>query len=363
MASHPKLTPHNISEFALASSKLDAWKYTHLSRYALESFTHPLPIPTLKINDKLEPYKIEPASQNQFVFYNGKLISAPNNTPLQYVSEGLIVPKNTILPKPVYIFYITETEQKSGMDHLRTPIVLEENSQAHLVERYINLGNAPAFVNAVTEINLHQNTRLQHIRLQQGYKDNLHVSQLNLIQAKQSNYMGTAVLIGGKLNRLGIAVSLNEKEASCKIRTLQWGQQTEHLDTYLNIEHHAPECESDTISRGIANHKARCSFTGKIVVPEKAYQSKACLENKNLLLSGDAEINTRPQLEIYNNDVVCTHGATVGALDCDALFYLQTRGIPEKTAKQLMIQAFLSPALQNIPEGPLLAYLEDLLYA
>jgi len=362
----------HFKKMGLPSIRQDEWKFTDLSRYTFNAFTTPL---KSQVSFKqFQPLLPCPNSSQQFVYYNGHLLKSDSSSlfsmePLDsqdnpvipcyknglsalnraFFQDGtcIVVPKNCIVYEPIYIIHIIDSENPI-LVHPRNLIRLEENSQATLVEMTLTLGNTLSFANSVSNIQLAKNAHLQHLLLQNP-NQNCQISQVTIQQKEYSEYTGTVLNKGGVLNRAEVQVELQESYTKTKLYALSLAKEQQKIDTHLILEHQQPHCESETLSRSIVRDKARSSFTGKIIVKEGAFKTCASLQNKNCLLSPQAEANTRPQLEIYNDDVQCTHGATVSHLERDALFYLKSRGIPEQEAEELLINGFIYPALQGIP--------------
>lgn len=202
-----------------------------------------------------------------------------------------------------------------------------------------------------TEIKLSKNAILHHLIFCHSMEP---ISQLIVHQEKESQYHLSIIDINSTHHAptfpfSDIQIHLNEPKASTKIKALtlsnikQPNPIKHHQDLQLTVHHHKPDCQSEIVTRSVVGGKAKNSFVGKIIVYPGAHKTQAKLENKNLLLSDNAEVNSKPELEIYNEDVMCTHGSTVGYLDIDALFYLKSRGIPELEAKKMLIEAFMKP--------------------
>lgn len=228
-----------------------------------------------------------------------------------------------------------------------------------------------------TEVILHPKASLKHILIHTDqklepdsrlfkniqYHESVNTLSLDIHQHQHSQYQSTIIASGNQLQNLKINSYLTEKEARSDIRILNYGRANQKIFTESTAHHQINNTSSNTLVRGIMDDNAKGSFTGKIIVSKHAAKTLAKLENKNILLSKNAEMNTRPLLEIYNDDVQCAHGATVGFLDADALFYLRARGIPEKIARAMLIKAFMQPALYHIQSDPdLCTLIEDLFH-
>lgn len=372
------------------SNRLEDWKYTHLAAYPFEQFSAMLNPKQEILTTELPSFLMYPAPRFLFCFVNGVIHPVSRNTPdlsmpslespvfnvqatlskditslealnqaFYYNGASLIIPNDCILAHPIYIYHVTESIDAPFMTHPKNTIILGENSQAVVIEVYKTCGKSPAFSNAVTDIHLAKQSQLTHLFIQEGSYQSIQTTTVKVHQALQSQYKNHIIATGGAVNRTTFSVELAGSGSECQLNALEFARENQHIDLYLGIEHKAPHCESKLITRGVSQENAQISFTGKIVVEKSAPKTKAFLENKNLLLSPNASVNTRPQLEIHNDDVQCAHGATVGNLDPDAVFYLKSRGIETKKANQLLVNGFIYPSLQNIP-AVAMPYLENI---
>ena len=232
----------------------------------------------------------------------------------------------------------------------RSVIVSEECSSATIIELNICANGIKTMTNSAINILLNKEASLNYFCLQLGLDSTLQFNNINISQSEQSNFSGTVIQTGGEINRTSLEVNLNEPQAKCNFYAMEFANKKQNIDMNIVVNHNHSLCESKITSRGVSAGRATTSFTGRIIVKEASSRTIAHLENKNLILSNEAEANTRPQLEIYNDDVKCSHGATVGHIDVEALFYLRCRGISEKEAKRLLVEAFIWPSLNNIPD-------------
>lgn len=367
-----------FNEMGMPSRHMDDWKYTDLSRFTLDIFH---PAHTLNKNifldkpESIHPLLIEPKSTKQWVFYNGQAIkefsptlyamdkfNVPNFEPhlpfknslealnhaFHHEGACLVLPKKSVIHDPLYIVHIIDADTVPLMGNPKNVIVVKENCHATLIEVIINQGKKNTFTNTVTNIKLEKNATLSHLFLQRSDSASTQIAHIQVNQAENSCYRGTAITLGGVINRAAFQIDLNGPHTECEFQALELANQHTKMDIHLVINHHQPHSESRIVTRGVVKDHAKVAFTGKMVVDKNAYKTKAFLENKNILLSTNAEANTRPQLEIYNHDIQCSHGATVGHLDPDALFYLQSRGIPQDEAEQMLVNSFIYPSLEGL---------------
>jgi FeS assembly protein SufD len=239
----------------------------------------------------------------------------------------------------------------------RVLVVLEPGARLTLIETLVVRPGAPQLVNAVTEIALGAGASLEHVRVHRGApktaRDAYQVSHVAVHQAQGSSYTSRVITLGGALTRLDLDVKLAAPDARCQLDGVYHAGRGEHVDHYTLIEHQAPRCTSNERYRGIVDGNGHAVFDGTVVVARDAQQTDAHQENRNLLLSDDAVVNTRPHLRIDADDVKCSHGATVGSLDPAQLFYLRARGVGEEVARALLTYAFVRELLDEVSHAPL----------
>lgn len=236
--------------------------------------------------------------------------------------------------------------------YARHLVILEEGSSANLIERYQGRAACTYFTNVVTEVHLGAHAQLVHYKIQAESKSAFHMGHLAVQQDFSSHFQSHSLSLGSQLARLDLTLTFLAPRASCLLNGLYLPKEGQHIDHHTTIHHLVPDCKSTQDYKGILIGKSRAVFNGKVLVSKGAIHTAAEQENKNLLLSPLAEINTKPQLEIFADDVTCSHGATVGQLDEDALFYMATRGISQEEAAQAMIKGF---AMKNVALLPLQA--------
>jgi Fe-S cluster assembly protein SufD len=270
------------------------------------------------------------------------------NTALLQDGAFLVLPANTILDRPLEILYVTKPGAKPETAQPRTLVVLGQHAQATVVERFVGLGEGRAFTNAVTEFVLDEGAILDHVKIQQENVQTYHVANTQVVQAKASNFTTHSLSFGGALVRNEVRVRLGGEGAEATVNGLYLGRGAQHMDNYTVIDHAMPHCNSHELYKGVLADKAHGVFNGKIFVRKDAQKTDAKQTNKVLLLSDDATINTKPQLEIFADDVKCTHGATIGQLDETQIFYLQSRGIGADDARRILTFAFANDLVGRI---------------
>ena len=271
--------------------------------------------------------------------------------------------KNTVLEEPIHLLFVSTAHEAPTMSHPRNLIVVEEGSQATIIEEYVSLGGAPALCNRATELIAGDNAVVSHYMIEREDVEAFNVSTLRMEQGRSSSIASHSVLIGGALVRNNVHPVLAGEGGECLINGLFIGNGSQHLDNYMLVEHAQPHCGSRQFYNGILDGSAHGVFHGRIVVHKDAQKTDAKQTNRNLLLSAQAQIDTKPQLEIYADDVKCTHGATIGQIEENPLFYLRSRGIDEASARRLLLLAFASECLDRMKEGPARNHVETLIHA
>ncbi len=284
-----------------------------------------------------------------------------------FIEDGAFirVPRSTVVEQPIYLLYVSAPAAAPVMDHPRNMVVVEENSQATIVEDYVSLDEgqaegSPAFSNAVTELVAGESAVVSHTMIVRESEQTFNVSTLRIQQGRSSNVSTHSVLLGGALVRNNVHPVLAGEGAECLINGLFMANGRQHMDNYMLVEHASPHCNSRQFYNGILNGQAHGVFHGRIIVHKDAQKTDAKQTNRNLLLCDDAQIDTKPQLEIYADDVKCTHGATIGQVDENALFYLRSRGLDDVSARHLLLQAFANECLDRMHAGPVRNHVERL---
>jgi len=261
-----------------------------------------------------------------------------------------------VLEKPVHLLFIsTETTAAS---HLRNLVVAGEQGSATIIEHYVTLGESSAFINVGGDVELHAGARIEHYLLQESGKSEVNIGSLCVHQHRDSYYHSHSAALGAALARRDIHVELNGEGSECLLNGLYLVAGTQHVDHHTRIDHARPNCRSRESYKGVIGGRARAVFNGKVVVHKGADGTDSAQANANLLLSDKAEIDTKPDLEIHADDVKCAHGATVGQLDMNQLFYLRSRGLSEAEARNVLMFAFADEVLAAIRVPELRSYLE-----
>jgi len=281
-----------------------------------------------------------------------------------FLSDGAFIEiaPNAVIGPPVHIIFVSVSAGE--VSHPRVLVLAGRNSQVRLVESYVglSLSRTATFTNAVTEIVLDDGAVVDHCRVQrETAADAFHISTTQLRLAHSSAFTSHAFTFGGAIVRNDVNVLLAGEGGDCTLNGLYLADGSRLVDIHTFIDHAQAHCGSHELYKGILDGRARAVFNGKILVRPDAQKTDAKQTNKTLLLSDDAQINTKPQLEIFANDVKCTHGATVGQLSADALFYVQSRGIDRRAAMQMLIRAFAADITGRVKIDPLREHLDRVL--
>lgn len=277
------------------------------------------------------------------------LFAALNYSHLQ---DGLLLhaPALQKLAQPVYVVYLGSALNTPAWAQTRLLVVAEPGAELQLIEQFDSVGEQNnLFHNHVTEIVLQPNARLQHIRLQVEQEALSHINGLHVKLARDSHYEQHGIAFGSQIKRNDINVNFAGENAACVLNGVFLSKHRQHIDNHLNLEHATPLCSSNTAFKGFVTDESRAIFNGRIHIHPQAQKTEAHLNNKNLLLSKKAELDTKPELEIYADDVKCSHGASIGQLDEKSLFYFQSRGIDKASAEAMLCLGFVNEKVEQIP--------------
>jgi len=401
---HPlrKAALARFAERGFPTTRDEDWKFTNLAPIAQTAFHLPEAAP-LPPAEALQPFLVAGLSGTRLVFVDGRFAPAlsrmatlprgvvagslaeamrslralvePHLTQYAdftqdaftalntaFMEDGAFVwlPKGTILEEPIHILHVSTGGPTPLLTSLRNLIVAQEDSQAAVIEDYVSLADGVALSNVVTEAVVGQNGVLEHYLLERESRQVTNVSTLRIQQGRSSNVTSHSVLLGGDLVRNNIHPVMAGEGGECLINGLFLATDRQHMDNFMRVEHASPHCGSRQFYNGVLDGHAHGVFHGRIVVHKDAQKTDAKQTNRNLLLSEDAQVDTKPQLEIYADDVKCTHGATIGQINEDALFYLRARGLSRETARALLLFAFANECLQRMRVAPMRRYLEGL---
>jgi len=287
-----------------------------------------------------------------------------------YCLDGLVIEinQNTVLDKPIEIVHVTTSfeqlnnSSQSSVSHCRNIIMVGKLSQAQIIERFISLDFKNCYLNnSITEIIAHDGAHLSHYKVQQEAANAFHMGGVFSNQGRDSKVVNHNIALGGDLVRNEINLKLLGKGAHGGMNGLVLGKNSQHIHNHTEVDHRVAHCSSNEFYKNVLDDKSRAIFRGRIIVAQDAQKTDAEQQNDNLLLSSNAEANTKPQLEIYADDVVCSHGATIGQLDKKSQFYFQSRGINKADARRLLTFAFVNEVIEEIEFEPLRNELRQLL--
>jgi Fe-S cluster assembly protein SufD len=379
-----------FEEKGFPTNKLEAWKYTSIAKLLKKDYSlFPKKETTIELKD-VKKYFLYESDSYKVVFIDGIyspflsdtthdgidvcLLSAALSKPkykkiinkyfnqvadneenltalnTSFTKEGayIYIPKSVVAEKPIQIIHFSTGEQGDFMLQPRSLVVAEENAQVQIIERHQSLAKHAVWTNAVTEIFADKNAIVDYYKIQNDRHDASLVDNTYIAQKSRSNVNVHTFSFGGKLTRNNLNFYQKGENIDSTMKGITIIEDQQHVDHYTLVNHEQPNCESHQDYKGIYSDKAVGVFNGKIYVDQIAQKTNAFQQNNNILLDDKATINTKPQLEIFADDVKCSHGCTIGQLDEDALFYLRTRGIPKKEAKGLLTYAFANNVLESV---------------
>jgi Fe-S cluster assembly protein SufD len=366
-------------------TNMEDWRFTSVAPITKSSFVPGESSPVDKVRKALDPFTLGDWKRSRLLFINGRyspelssLETMPEATMVCSLAEALhsnrkivethlakyasheesafaalnsafladgafiYLPAGSVIDDPIHIVYFSAVNGAPSVSHPRTLVVAGAGSQAEIVESYVGLDGEVYLTNAVTEVVAEEGAVVDHYKLQRESRRAFHVATTQFHQDQNSTVSNHCLSLGGRLVRNDINAVMDGDGGDCTLNGLYVARGDQHMDHHTVIDHAKPHCNSRELYKGILDEFGRAVFNGRIIVRPDAQKTNSQQSNKNLLLSKDALVNTNPQLEINADDVKCAHGATIGQLDADALFYLRARGIDEETARTLLIHGFLA---------------------
>jgi Fe-S cluster assembly protein SufD len=391
-----------FSERGFPSSRWEEWKYTDtrpLQKHAFEPAAHGRHALTL---NSIEPYLFNDLKAHQLVFVDGHFLPALSRLddlpaeivvePLAYalpqhvdvfewhlahhadmdtnpfvaintmlMSDGVYIhlPAGAVIEAPIHALYLSTAEGRTSQ--LRNLVIAGQGAEATIIEHYAGPGSMAYWTNAVTEIVLHNNASIEHYKLEEEGDKAFHIATVEVHQRRDSRFTSHNAASGGRLVRNDINVRLEGENTQCLLNGLYVLKGRQHVDNHTRIDHVKPRAVSRELYKGVLDDWSRGVFNGKVIVHKYAQLTDSNQSNHNLLLSPNAEADPKPQLEIFADDVKCTHGATVGQLDSDALYYLRSRGVCETEARALLTFAFANDVITHMRLEPVRERLENLI--
>jgi Fe-S cluster assembly protein SufD len=282
-----------------------------------------------------------------------------------FASDGVVIciPDNTIVEDYIHILNLTGNDNENILSQPRNLIITGGGSHVKIIESYHSLTGDVNLTNVVNEIVLGENSTVELSRLQDENMDSFHINRTQAEQKKGSTFTHYSVTLGGKIVRNDTNTVLNGENCTGNLYGLYLTENSQHVDNHTLIDHAKPHCQSNELYKGVLNDRSRGVFNGKVFVRKDAQKTNAYQSNKAILLTNEATVDTKPQLEIYADDVKCSHGAAIGQLDDEAVFYLRSRGISEDMAKTVLIRAFANDIFETIENEALHSYLNNLVVA
>jgi len=405
LVAHRQSAFDQFQEAGFPTRRHENWKYTDVSRITKTGFVTANSADNAIQADELDKLKFNTENCHELVFINGQfsvehsdigslddhvvigsLRVALKNTPelienrfnrfarenqirenyifaalnTAFFCDGafIYVPDNVVIEDPIVIYYISSHNEVKLVTTPRNLIIVGKNAQAKVIESFHGLKGVVSFTNTITEIETADGSVLEHYKIQQENTDSFHIGGTHIKQHRDSRVESHSISLGGAIVRNDIVTELAGEGAEIILNGLYMGNGRQHVDNHTLVNHSKPHTRSDEYYRGVLDGRARGVFNGKVIVHKDAQKTDAAQSNANLLLSDHAEIDTKPELEIYADDVKCSHGATVGQLDKNMLFYLRSRGLDEATAKSLLTFAFADDVIRRIKFAPVREQLE-----
>jgi Fe-S cluster assembly protein SufD len=280
-----------------------------------------------------------------------------------YTDDGafIYVPAGKIVEEPIHVIFYTDSGNDKILIQPRNLFVTGKSSQVTVIEHYVGKEGEIYFTNAVTEIVAEENAIVDHIKIQEESKKAFHIARMEVDQERSSNFSSHLISTGADLTRNEFNAKFNDEGGECTLNGLYMIDGTQLFDAHTLMDHAKPHCNSHEHYKGILDDKSRGVFNGKIIVRPDAQKTNAFQENNSILLSDEALVNTKPQLEIFADDVKCSHGATIGQMDDDAKFYLKSRGIGEEASKGILLHAFASDVITSIKIESVRNYIEKII--
>jgi Fe-S cluster assembly protein SufD len=322
-------------------------------------------------SENLTVISLEEATKNQYreivlqhLGHSGKYINdGLNALNTAFAAEGVFihVKKGNIVEHPVYIYNINDARTTNILSQPRTLIYISENAQVIIAETYATFGASESFTNQVMEIVVEQDAMVEYYKIQNDASHTNQVTTTHIRQTGKSLVNTVTVSLDGGIVRNNLNIAMEAEHSESHFYGLYFLKGNSHVDNHTVVDNVKPHCESNELYKGIIDDNGTAVFNGKIFVQRDAQKTNAFQSNKNILLSENASVNTKPQLEIFADDVKCSHGCTVGQLDEEGLFYLRSRGISEKVAKSLLVHAFAIDILEHIKPEPIREYVDRLI--
>ncbi len=395
----------SLSELEFPTNKVEDWKYTNVTPILKQNFVPAVNASVPKITEKeIQSYLFQDFDCHLLVFINGlyseelsivgqlpkgavagslrnltkenpELLSkylnkisitdnAFNALNTAYALDGLVVvvPDGIIIEKPIQVLYLNTNDKENVLSLPRNLVVAGKNSQVSIVANYRGAGEKIYFSNIITEVFADENSIVDLCKIQNETDDSFHIEKVQAIQKKNSVFNHYNITFGGSITRNDINSRLDGENIETHYYGLYMVNGKQHVDNHTFVDHAKPNCMSNEVYKGILDDSSRGVFNGKIIVRRDAQKTNAYQQNETILLSNKATIDTKPQLEIFADDVKCSHGATVGHLDETSEFYIRSRGVPQELAKSMLIRAFANDVIETVKIDPLKEQINHMIF-
>lgn len=396
---------NKLNDLNFPTIKDEEWKYTNISPILKHNFTPAINADSTSVTrDQLENLLFKDFDYHLMVFVNGlfneelsdigdlpegvtvsalsevmksnpglienhvksfnKYYTAFDALNTSYASDGLVVhiPDGKVVEKPIQVLYLNGNETVEIFSSPRNIIIAGKNAQVSVLANYRGIGGKQYFINAITEISAHDNAIVDLYKVQDEQNNAYHIERVETKLGWETKFSHYNISFGGGLVRSDLNTKLAGEYGECNYWGLYLGVGKQHIDNHTFVDHAKPNCPSNELYKGILDDESKGVFNGKILVQQPAQKTNAYQSNKTVLLSKKATIDTKPQLEIYADDVKCSHGATVGHLDDTAYFYIRSRGVPEEAAMSMLIQAFANDVVEKIKIDKLREQLNHMIF-
>jgi len=410
---HASLPIHSVRKEAIEAFKAlgvpgpknEEYKYTNLGKALETAFDFSkAPQKSELTSEQVAKYYIPELDANQLIFINGKFsqelsnIKSPKdqlviknladafaedqdtidqffskqadfkkdafvalNTAFSHDGCFIHVPKNTVVDKPIAMYFINDSSAGQSFNNPRNLFLIEQSSEVTFLEDFNTEGDNESLTNIVTEIVVEKNANVEYYKLQNNKDTAYHIGTTQVYQARDSRFSAYTFTLNGAMIRNNLNIVVDGEGCESNMYGLYLLNGNTHVDNHTEVDHVKPNCVSNELYKGILDDKSHGVFNGKVFVRQEAQKTNAFQSNKNILMSDNTIMNSKPQLEIWADDVKCSHGCTTGQLDEEGLFYLRTRGLSEESARAMMLYAFAVDVLSTVKLDPLKTFLEDLI--
>ncbi|MFT6055258.1 MAG: Fe-S cluster assembly protein SufD [Roseivirga sp.] len=360
--SPPELTAEHLAKVEVEG--LDAYRLVFVNGVYNESLSDEIAEDGIKTTPLVDAFKGNTAA---IADHFGKTANFEEdafvalNTAFSQHGIAIEIASKAVISKPIVLYYMADATNTEVSFHARNLINVGQFAEATVIEKFDTIGGHKSFTTIVNEITIAENAQFQYFKVENDTELAYHISNVYARQASSSNFKTFTFSLNGAMVRNNLHIKIEGEGIDTYMNGLYLLKGRTHVDNHTVADHTKPNCHSSELYKGIVDDSAKAVFNGKIFVRQEAQKTNAFQSNKNILLSDHATINTKPQLEIWADDVSCSHGCTIGQLDLDALFYLQARGIKKDKAKVMLLNAFASDVLATVANDAIKIYLEEII--